>query len=41
MKLKKLGLSEKKDPKKNITSVACVRFAVTSPNAVQKHFFTP
>ena len=38
MKFKKLGLSEKKDPRTKITSVACIKFAVTSPNAAQMHF---
>jgi len=35
---KKFGLSEKKDPITKITKAACIKFAVTSPKAVQIHF---
>ena len=38
---KKFGLSEKKLPNTKITKVACVKFAVTSPNAVQIQFRIP
>ena len=40
-KFKKLGFSEKKVPKTNITKVACIKLAVTSPKAVQIQFRIP